>query len=149
MKRMRTRVRAIASTSTRARSARKTIDSRTCPAAAGTLSRQRFSPSSDRLRTLPSSVPITSCNSGSAGTASAASVQSQGEPGRTVQPRASSKTRAGGTRLRRRLSRIFQRSMVGKGFGACPPAVGTRRPIQGRICQSPRTQRCSRRAYAW
>ena len=77
--------------------------------------------------------------------ARAAAVQSQGEPGKTVQPRIKSTRAMAGTRLRRRLSRSFQRSRSGSGFVRHRLAVGTRRPSQGKSCQSPRTQRCSRR----
>ena len=40
-------------------------------------------------------------------------------------------------------------NLDGSGFLRGPSAVGTVGPSQGSSCQSPRTQRCSRRAYAW
>ena len=67
-------------------------------------------------------------NTGRAGTASATAVQSHGDPGRTVQPRSSRASSAGGTRLRRRLSKTFQRSTSGRGFRLGPSAEGTVRP---------------------
>ena len=52
----------------------------------------------------------------------------------------------GSTRLRRRLSRIFQREIVLMGFAtSLPDSSGTRPKSHGAICQSPRTQRCFRR----
>ena len=48
------------------------------------------------------------------------SVQNQGD-GRTVQPSSSSSVNAGGTRLRRRLSKSFQRDSAESGFFAAPP----------------------------
>ena len=64
----------------------------------------------------PEQVPRNHLKSGSASTPTAMSVQSQGEPGRIVQPKASITRSAGGTRLRRRLSRSFQRSRTGSGL---------------------------------
>ena len=60
------------------------------------------------------------------------------------QPAASSATVAGGTRLRRRLSKILKRAIGGSTLRDGP---GAGRPGQqpGAICQSPRTQRCWRR----
>ena len=50
-----------------------------------------------------------------------------------------------GTRLRRKLSRIFQRLKQESWFGRRPPpAWGTRGKIQSAICQSPRIQRWRR-----
>src|SRR6188472_3152022 len=49
---------------------------------------------------------------------------------------------AGGTRLRRRLSKIFQRLKTESGLGSIlPPPTGTQDLSQSIICQSPRTQR--------
>ena len=64
----------------------------------------------------------------------------------SVQPAASSSTSAGGMRLRRRLSRIFQREITGSVLddASQPLAPGTVRHSQRAICQSPRTQRCWR-----
>jgi oligopeptidase B len=44
-------------------------------------------------------------------------------------------------RLRRRLSKIFQRESSESGLFCQPPAVGTHGNSHGRICQSPRVQR--------
>ena len=52
----------------------------------------------------------------------------------------------GVTRLRRRLSRIFQRPISGSGLRLRPWRDGTNGNSQNRICQSPRIQRCWRRA---
>ena len=46
--------------------------------------------------------------------ASATAVHTNGWPGSTVQPRRSTATVAGAIRLRRRLSRIFQRAISGR-----------------------------------
>ena len=73
-------------------------------------------------------------------------VQNQREPGSTVQPATSSASSVGATRLRRRLSRIFQRPMSGSGLRLRPRRDGTNGNSQNRICQSPRIQRCCRRA---
>ena len=106
---------------------------------------------------------IARMTSGMANVSSARQHHSHGEPGRTVQASASKTTTAGAARLRRRLSSTFQRSSAGSGFrrnggedgdaaavhlfspGVCRGA-GTVGKTQRAICQSPRTQRCSRRA---
>src|SRR5437588_4948832 len=62
------------------------------------------------LRTTVRAVSIRCSSSARARTTSAANVHSQAGPGSTVQPRTSISSSAGGTRLRRRLSKIFQRS---------------------------------------
>jgi hypothetical protein len=75
--------------------------------------------------------------------------QRAGWPGTHVHTASSSATVAGGTRLRRRLSKIFQREMSGSRLRSRrPERVGTSGKSQRRICQSPRTQRCWRRACA-
>ena len=80
-------------------------------------------------------------------TKSASAVQSAGDPGMNVQAPASSRTSAGGTRLRRRLSRIFQRAIAGRVLGIDRPLPSaTSGQIHRAICQSPRTQRCWRAA---
>ena len=82
---------------------------------------------------------------GRTATANASRVHDQAGTGASSHPAASSRTSVGACRLRRRLSRIFQRSRSPSGFGPrAPPASGTRRRTQAAICQSPRTQRCSR-----
>ena len=58
----------------------------------------------------------------SASAASAAAVHATGWPGRTVQPSTSRSSVAGGIRLRRRLSRIFQRAMSGRRLRVRPGA---------------------------
>ena len=103
----RTSVRTIASTSSRAWSARKTIASRTWPAVGRARCRATAcSPPATGSAPHPSSVPTgTTCSSGSASTASA---DDRPEPGRAGQDRPAEgqhHTGAGGTRLRRRLSR--------------------------------------------
>ena len=70
-------------------------------------------------------------------------VQNVAVPGRMVHPVTSRMTSAGGKRLRRRLSRIFQREIDGSVFRRRrPDASGTVRHSHRAICQSPRTQRC-------
>jgi hypothetical protein len=52
---------------------------------------------------------------------------------------------ATGTRLRRRLSKIFHRDNAEMGLPTRrPDRPGTHGKIQGAICQSPRIQRCRR-----
>src|SRR6185503_19432145 len=59
------------------------------------------------------------------------------------QPTTRSAMIAGGTRLRRRLSKIFQRLNTESGLGSVlPPPTGTQDLSQSMICQSPRIQRC-------
>ena len=57
---------------------------------------------------------------------------------------------SGLVRLRRRLSKIFQRSIGGERARHAPSRrpTGTLEKSHGRSCQSPRTHRCMRRAYA-
>ncbi len=81
-------------------------------------------------------------------TTSAIAIQNQCGPGSTVQPATSIARSRGVTRLRRRLSRIFQRPMSGSEFRLMPWRDGTNGNSQKRICQSPRIQRCCRRACA-
>ena len=75
-----------------------------------------------------------------------AKVQNQGVAN-TVQPSTNSSVSAAGTRLRRKLSKIFQRDSAESGFcwrRAPPPALGsaqltsTRGSNHWAICQSPR-----------
>ena len=67
----------------------------------------------------------------------------------TNQPNKNSAKVAGSTRLRRRLSRIFQRETREIGLGTrAPDSSGTRSVSHSTICQSPRSQRCFRRPYA-
>ena len=75
-------------------------------------------------------------------------VHAAGVPGRTVQPRRSTATVTGAIRLRRRLSRIFQRDTSGRRLRCRPVGDGTKGKSHHRICQSPRTQRCWRLACA-
>ena len=64
----------------------------------------------------------------------------------TSQPNKSNAKVAGSTRLRRRLSKIFQRETSEIGFRTFTPASsGTRSVSHSTICQSPRSQRCLRR----
>src|ERR1700676_4841987 len=59
-------------------------------------------------------------------------------------------TKAGGTRLRRRLSRIFQRDNADSEFLMRPPnGLGVQGDAHIAICQSPRIQRCRRPASTW
>src|SRR5204863_276446 len=59
------------------------------------------------------------------------------------QPTRRRATIAGGTRLRRRLSKIFQRLKTESGLGSILPSPrGTQDLSQSMICQSPRIQRC-------
>ncbi len=55
---------------------------------------------------------------------------------------------AGASRLRRRLSKILKRLISGSRLRSKPVRVRTQGSSQPRICQSPRTQRCRRRACA-
>ena len=65
--------------------------------------------------------------------------------GSTVQPSTNNANSAGATRLRRRLSKIFQRDSGVIGFASPPPpGRGTRNQSQRAICQSPRIQRWRR-----
>ncbi len=70
-------------------------------------------------------------------------VSGEGRPRRREE-----KESAGATRLRRRLSRIFHWLTSGSPFFAKPRRVGTTGRSHARICQSPRIQRCWRRACA-
>ena len=64
---------------------------------------------------------------------------------KTVQPSSNSSVSAAGTRLRRRLSKIFHRDSTESGFfRRRPPRPGTPGSSQRAICQSPRIQRCRR-----
>ena len=68
---------------------------------------------------------------------------------RVRQPSNSSNSDATGTRLRRRLSRIFQRESAVSGFLTMSPAASlTLGSNQCAICQSPRIQRWRRRTSA-
>ena len=63
--------------------------------------------------------------------------------GEEIQERTSKAMPAIGTRLRRKLSKIFQRLIADSLFGPRrPPARGTLGKSQSTICQSPRIQRC-------
>ena len=77
-----------------------------------------------------------------------AAVHAAGLPGRNVQAATSRATFAGATRLRRRLSKILNREIRDKRLRMRPERLGTHGKSQRRICQSPRTQRCSRREWA-
>ena len=57
------------------------------------------------------------CRRGTRAPAAPASSRAAGDPGRTVQPATNSTTSAGASRLRRRLSRIFQRAIAGRRVG--------------------------------
>lgn len=62
------------------------------------------------------------------------------------QPNRNKRQVAGSTRLRRRLSRIFQRETSEMGLGTrAPDSSGTWLVSHSTICQSPRSQRCLRR----
>src|SRR5687767_14692907 len=74
-------------------------------------------------------------------------VHTTGEPGKNNQPAASSASNVGGTRLRLKLSKIFQILMVDKRFRAIPFSLWTMGNNHGSNCQSPRIQRRIRRAY--
>src|SRR3989442_15737221 len=76
------------------------------------------------------------------------SVHAQGAPGSHVHAEARSANVLGATRLRLRLSRIFQRLITGRRFFSRPERVGTQGKSQVRTCQSPRTQRRCRLAWA-
>src|SRR3981081_4101803 len=65
------------------------------------------------------------------------------------QPNSRSRKVAGSTRLRRKLSRIFQREPREIGLATwAPDSSGTYEKIHPAICQSPRSQRCLRRLWA-
>src|SRR3982075_2252387 len=76
-------------------------------------------------------------------------VQRSGEPGKTVHAARSHKNIDGATRLRRKLSRIFQREIIGSVLRTLRRfASGTVGKIKCKICQSPRVHRCCRLTYA-
>ncbi|MNF99288.1 hypothetical protein D3C84_821810 [compost metagenome] len=65
------------------------------------------------------------------------------------QPHVSMTRKAPGSRLRRRLSKIFQRARALRRLGANPPCgFGAHGRAQYSTCQSPRIQRCRRLASA-
>ncbi|MNP74206.1 hypothetical protein D3C76_1710450 [compost metagenome] len=65
------------------------------------------------------------------------------------QPQASMVRKAPGSRLRRRLSKIFQRARLLRRLGAKPPwGFGAHGKAQYSTCQSPRIQRWRRLASA-
>src|ERR1700754_2868642 len=75
--------------------------------------------------------------------------QSIAGPGKIVHASTNQINSPGATRLRRRLSEIFQRAISGSGLRLVwPLAFGVRGNNQRMICQSPRVQRCRRLAYA-
>ena len=77
-----------------------------------------------------------------------ASVQNQGR-GNSVQPNSSSSVNPAGTRLRRRLSKIFHCESPESGLRWRPaPVRGTRVSSHDAICQSPRIQRWRRATSA-
>src|ERR1051326_8861641 len=72
-------------------------------------------------------------------------LQSHAESGKIVQAATSHKNSEGASRLRRRLSKIFQRAISGRGLRTfCPLEFGTFGEHRGKIWQSPRVQRCRR-----
>ena len=76
-------------------------------------------------------------------------VQKSAGPGSHIHPAIRSARIDGASRLRRRLSRIFQRLSVEKSLGIVLPfSAGTRGMSQGKSCQSPRIQRCWRSVEA-
>ena len=72
-------------------------------------------------------------------------VQRIGEPGSTVQPATRNTTCAISLRLRRRLSKIFQRESRLRRLRSNPSGPGTLRVSHCSNCQSPRIHRCLRR----
>jgi hypothetical protein len=86
----------------------------------------------------PASVRTSTGYSGNASEPRISAVHSHGDPGSSSHAPTSAMTAAGGTSVRRRLSRIFQREMVGSVLRATPSRVGTSGKSQSRICQSPR-----------
>ena len=128
---VRTSTRTIASTTTADSCARNAIASSHRPVCAA---RRR------RSRTMPGTT-------GATRSASTPTVHHTGEPGSHVQPD-TSKTRAAGlVRLRRRLSKIFQRSILDSAFCVERSRVGTCGNNHRTSCQSPRTHRCRRLEY--
>src|SRR4030095_806750 len=68
-------------------------------------------------------------------------LQKSGDPGNTVHPKIKQNKSVGLTRLRRRLSKSFQRLSHESVFGTrLPFGPGTLGKIHGATCQSPRTQ---------
>ena len=112
-------------------------------------------PASDRCA-IRRTAEIVSRINGNSGTAMPSAVQNPARPGNTVQPSTNSATRAAGIRLRRKLSKTFQRSTSERTLrrrstwpepgGVSGGAAGVVRNSHGSNCQSPRTQRCSRLA---
>ncbi len=96
----------------------------------------------------PASAVRSSGRTGKASAAATPAVHTAGFPGSTVQASARSAAVPGAARLRRRLSKIFQRAISGRRLRSSrPPRVATHGKSQSRICQSPRTQRWRRRAW--
>ena len=143
----RTSVTPMACAASHAWNARNITLRNTC-ARAVTASRRRLRRNTgiDCARPGPTSSRPRTGRSCDAATPIAAIVQNQRAPGSTVHPATSKSSSVGDTRLRRRLSKIFQRPMSGTGFRLRPRCDGTNGNSQKRICQSPRTQRCCRRA---
>jgi hypothetical protein len=92
----------------------------------------------------PASDPISRAMNENDIDAIAIAVHRSGDPGSTDQPATNSAIWAGGTRLRRRLSRIFHREIIGRRLRSTPDRVGIHGNSHHRICQSPRTHRCCR-----
>ena len=144
----RTRVTAIACAVSKAWKARKVTVRPTCASAvAMSLRRLPRKTGIDCARPGPTRRRASTGRSCDAATPMTVSVQNQRGPGSTVHPAISSASSVGATRLRRRLSRIFQRPMTGRVFRCSPWRDGTNGNSHRRICQSPRIQRCCRRAW--
>ncbi len=100
---------------------------------------------SDAPPNAPTSAPSAPVSTGVAEISTPTAVQATGEPGKRHQAPRKNSSMAGAYRLRRMLSRIFQRSRADSRLGTrVPSAAGTRLPSQGSNCQSPRIQRCWR-----
>ena len=146
-RRRRTSVRRIASARTTARWGRRT----TCRIHSADAGRSRsVTPRTAggraETRFAESRPPIASVSRGAASTRSAMPVHTAGGPGNASQARSRKPSSVGGSRVRRRLSMIFQREISDSRFGPLPPSArGTRRRSQGSSCQSPRAQRWRRR----
>ena len=94
-------------------------------------------------------LPTRSTNSWPAGVKNTRKVQNQAAPGSISHPVTAKRSVVGETRLRRKLSMIFQRSIAVSGFVPLLPSnFGTICASHGKSCQSPRIQRCSRLAYS-
>src|SRR6185369_7084764 len=96
------------------------------------------------------SKPVVTCKyTGNAITRNTKRLHNSADPGTNAHEKTSHRNKEGALRLRRRLSRIFQRAINGSRFRTLRPSpLGTVGNSQRTICQSPRVHRCDRFACA-